>query len=544
MNNLRPGAADLDWQRSLRRAALSASPGPNRGLVLAALAALASLAFLSFVAVWSGSADRSSGGLENVRQLVARGQQLANASLPADSVQPIAYPLWLLLVARFSGDVQSAARVLSALSAVLSLFLAYQLCHTLSDSEKANEQSLFSLLSLALSSTFFLAAADAGSEMPHLALVLWGLLCIQRALSGASPFTSMMIAGLILGLSAMIRPISLVALPAVVLWLAIGRPFRQDEPRSNLRPGVGFSAAFLVGSAPLLIFNTLQHSPTLYWGLPELLMLGKRLLAEPLVVLVAAGGSLAQYLAADDIQRVSAVGGSWQAGDWSSSFGAIIALAPTILKVVGLAGIVCLCWLERMEGLTARGRLLAMVLILFAVSAALGLVEERSLLLLGTILVIFAFAGLPSLLSAEVAGGISLALVGGMLMHQVTGGYPVRPAPEFRASDQVAATLRGAGARPDQVMSANWMFYDTASPWRERYRHLPVYVDGPESLLTEMKRQGTTYLVFDRQTGAEQWPALAGLMDAERPRDGLRSIHAPIRTDQSPPNLIAIYKLE
>ena len=80
--------------------------------------------------------------------------------------------------------------------------------------------------------------------------------------------------------------------------------------------------------------------------------------------------------------------------------------------------------------------------------------------------------------------------------------------------------------------------------WKERYRHIPGYVDSTEALIREMQRQGATHLVFDRRTGAEQWPRLASLLEVERPPAGLRPLKPLIQTDDSPPNQVAIYTLE
>jgi hypothetical protein len=73
---------------------------------------------------------------------------------------------------------------------------------------------------------------------------------------------------------------------------------------------------------------------------------------------------------------------------------------------------------------------------------------------------------------------------------------------------------------------------------------VPAYVDSPEALIQEMKRQGVNYLVFDRKAGTEGWPKLASLSDVDRPHPGLQALRQPIRTEESQPNLVAIYKLE
>jgi hypothetical protein len=222
----------------------------------------------------------------------------------------------------------------------------------------------------------------------------------------------------------------------------------------------------------------------------------------------------------------------------------MIALAPTVLKLLGCTGVLLLCFLDRFESGLDRARLPAFFLLLLIVGSALALVDERSLLAVEALLTIFAFASLPNIVPGALGGVLGLGLVGLMVFHLIGIGPSQRLASSFRASDLVASELQSQGAVANQVMSANWSYYDTRSPWHERYRHIPPFVDNADDLIREMQRQGVKYLVFDRQVGATQWPHLANLLETERPRPGLRAIHAPLRTDESPPNAIAIYKLE
>ena len=93
-------------------------------------------------------------------------------------------------------------------------------------------------------------------------------------------------------------------------------------------------------------------------------------------------------------------------------------------------------------------------------------------------------------------------------------------------------------------MSASWALHDTRSPWRDRYRQVPAYVDSSEALIGAMKRDGTQFLVFDRRTGASQWPHLAALMEIEHAPPGLQPLGPLLQTDESPANQVAIYRLE
>src|SRR5205823_1870255 len=155
--------------------------------------------------------------VSDARQVVAQGGRLAG-SLPGEAAYLPSFPLWTMLLARFSPQLELAARLLSGLSAVFALYMAYQLCHALSNREGADQQSVFALLALALSPTFFLATFGGGTETPHLALLLWALLCVQRALGAESRLVPMALAGLLVGLSLLMRPVSVLMPAAVGLW--------------------------------------------------------------------------------------------------------------------------------------------------------------------------------------------------------------------------------------------------------------------------------------------------------------------------------------
>src|SRR5439155_25670517 len=160
----------------------------------------------------------------------------------------------------------------------------------------------------------------------------------------------------------------------------------------------------LVGSAPLILSPLTLQTAVLSSGLPELGMLWSRLVSDPLVFVLASGKTVIAYIAADDLERLSAVGASWQLGDWGSLPGAIISLAPTILKAVGLLGLLSLCWLERFDAAVERARLPALFLSVLVVGAGLGVVDERSPLAVVALLITFAFACLPSLVPGAPPG--------------------------------------------------------------------------------------------------------------------------------------------
>ena len=538
------GSPELEWQRdALRRSAMAASVDSRRSLWAAGLALGATVVFGLGMVFMPGGFGLSAPGLETFRPFFEQTRGLPTGDVSSERLQTLGHPLWLLL-GRLTGNLAPVALILSGVSAIVSLFLAYQVCHGLSDPERADEQACYALPGLALTPPFFVAAAGGGTELPHLALVLGAVLCAHRALLAESPLAPLAFSGLLFGLSLLIRPISLLVAPAVLLWLVSARPFGRVEAMDAVKSVFGFLAAFAVGAAPALLVHMIYHTSPVSWGPSELGMLWGRLVADPLRMVLAIGEMIVQYVTADDVERLGGIGGSWQDGDLLGLPGAMIALAPTILKLLGAVGLICLLWLERFQAIVDRVRLPAALLAFFIVGGALGLVEERSSMVLVGLLVIFAFSGLPSLLPGAISGVLGMAMIGCMLLYQLSGAQLARQSPPFRASDKVASELRTAGATPNEVMSANWSFYDTRSPWKNRYLHIPAYVNSTEALIREMKRQGARYLVFDRRAGSSQWPRLAELIDTELPRRGLRPLGSPLTTPESPPNTVAIYILE
>src|SRR5919199_648536 len=201
MQGVVDNSAELAWQRAaLRRSAIAASARARRDVWVAGLSIAATGLFGLCLLLIPGALGLAAPGLEAVRPFVEQTRSIPNPELSASQLQLLSHPLWLLL-SRYSSDLGPAALVLNAVSAVTALFLAYQLCHGLATPERADEQACFALVTLALTPSYFLAAAGGGTELPYLALVLLGLLCVQRALQSEAPLAPMALAGLLFGLS-------------------------------------------------------------------------------------------------------------------------------------------------------------------------------------------------------------------------------------------------------------------------------------------------------------------------------------------------------
>src|SRR5687767_5162629 len=272
MHSARSGVSELEWREDLRRAAIVASGRSSPGWLLGGLAVIATVSFVAILTGLGNSIGLQPRGFDEVQRFLEQSRRAATGAIPAEGLHPLVQQLWLLLVARFSDDVSVAARVLSGFSAILALFLAYQLCHSLADPRQADEQACFALLALTLSPAFFIAAASGTVEVTHLTLVLGTLLCIQRAAASESSLAMMAFAGLLGGLSALVRPVSVLLLPAVCLWIWLARPF-DDDPDNHaggLRQSFGFVAAFVTAASVQVLWNLSQGRMATPWAFSEL----------------------------------------------------------------------------------------------------------------------------------------------------------------------------------------------------------------------------------------------------------------------------------
>jgi hypothetical protein len=537
-------SGELDWHTSLREAAVLASDDRGHRLWTWAVVGAGGAAFIALLAtIWSRT-QLPATPVSELGNAIEQAQRLRSGSLQGDGLFPMAYPLWLLTVSRLTNDLAVAGRVLSALSAVVVLFLAYQICHSLARPSKASEQACFVILALALSPAFFLVSLGGGTELPHLALLFGSVWFIERAIGGR-PFVAMSCAGLLAGLSLLIRPISVVAPLAVGLWVWRARPFGEEERWSNLRPALGYAAAFALGTAPRVLLHLVEGTSIVNVGPAELSMVLRRLLDNPAGFVLGSGSAVLQYVAADDLERVAAVSGFWSNGQWGNGLSALVALGPTLLKALGVAALFSLCWEARFEAQTDRASLPALTLLLVALGAGLGLVPERGALLVQVLLITLAFAGLPSVLPGAANGFVGLGLIGLLVFNQLGTDYPVELTTSYQASDRVSTELKLAKAAANAVMSSSWVFYDTSTAYHERYTPIPIQVDSVSSLVAEMRRQGFGYLVLDRNSVARFWPRLTPLLDDPQPREGLRLLKPAFRADDGGGvNWVGVYQLD
>ena len=537
-------SGELDWRASLRAAAMLASDDRGRRLWTWAVLGGAGVAFIVLLlTIWS-RAQLPAAPVSELGTAIDQAQRLRAGAPRAEGLFPMAYPLWLLTVSRLTNDFAVAGRVLSALSAVGVLFLAYQICYVLARPTKASEQACFVLLALALSPAFFLVSLGGGTELPHLALLFGSIWFIERAVGGR-PFVGMACAGLLAGLSMLIRPISVVAPLAVGLWIWRARPFGEEERWGNLRPALAYAAAFMLGTAPRLLLHLVERTPVVTVGPPELSLVLRRFIDNPAGFTLGSASAVFQYVAADDLERLAAVSSFWANGQWGNSLSALVALGPTLLKVLGLAALLSLCWEARFEAQTDRASLPALTLLLIVLSAGLGLVPERGVLLVQVLLITLAFAGLPSILPGSANGFVGLGLVALLVFNQLGTDYPIELTSSFQASDRVSTELKLAKAAPTAVLSSSWTFYETSTAYHERYTPIPIQVDSITSLVAEMRRQGYSYLVLDRNSVATFWPRLTPLLDDPQPREGLRLLKPTFRTDDgSGVNWVGVYQLD
>jgi hypothetical protein len=224
---------------------------------------------------------------------------------------------------------------------------------------------------------------------------------------------------------------------------------------------------------------------------------------------------------------------------------AVSGVLPKMLKVLSVIGLFALAL--RGDGTReteARGGFLMLFTVVFTWTTAMAFITDRHLLIAVPLLVVAGYCAAGLVLSAR--GAYLFGLVAPLLLivHLATFDYPTRWMIGFDHGRQVTERLRPLRPLPGQVMASNWVFYDYDSPWRDKYLHIPVYIDTVPRLIDDMRRRGVRFVILDRNAGRAEWPGLEPLLNVERPPVGLRPIGPAIYTREWPPNEIVIYQLD
>ncbi|MBU8920413.1 MAG: glycosyltransferase family 39 protein [Bacteroidales bacterium] len=181
-------------------------------------------------------------------------------------------PLYSLLTGLFSLVLSGfqAAKTVSILAGVLSLYFAYRFALELSGSEKIG---LLTQAFLFLNPIFFLSAIQAENHMLDTMFFICSLFLLMKILRGdGASIRQFVILGIIIGLAALSRYTSYSLVPVVILTTLI--IFRMRA----LRYVLAFSAGFIVISLPWWVYNAyVNGSPFHTW---QYLNIGSRLFPD------------------------------------------------------------------------------------------------------------------------------------------------------------------------------------------------------------------------------------------------------------------------
>lgn len=478
---------------------------------------------------------------------------------------PLGYPALLALGFRWTRDIFVVGKLISGAAALIALFVAYRLLRTLLANEEHGPLPFVGLGLVAISPAFLEHATTPGTDMLHIALLLASLWLIVAAVDADEPGRCLAVAGIIGGLSYLVRYTSMLILPVLVLWLLLARPWGRTTPSLGGRYILGF----VIAAMPQFILSVLQQgSPFYNTTLAKNVWVGNY--AGPLPELrwgqVADSVSLLQVIRLDPghfllnwgthivgstiwidvatiaswFERVAAGAGLTPTGPDSPA-----ALTLAIVKVLGLLGAVAV--LARGAGWTpdlgVKAGFLGLFALTFAATTGLAFITARLLLIAIPLLIVLALAALHHLAERRAATIIGVLALAALAYHLAAFGYPDRWMLGYPHAAATSALVRAEGGTADAVYATSWGFYDYGSPWLEHYQPLPIETPSVEALAATMRTRGVRYLVYDRNSGLAQWPQLEALLHPERQPGGLRLVGEPILSRESPPNLVLVYTL-
>ncbi|MDP9374535.1 MAG: glycosyltransferase family 39 protein [Chloroflexota bacterium] len=494
---------------------------------------------------------------------LARG--IAEGRPEVHGFYPLGYPALLALGFRRVPDIFVVGKVISGAAALVALFATYRLLRALLVNAGHSFLPFVALGMVGASPAFLQHATTPGTDMLHVALLLASLWLVIEAVDADEPARWLIAAGLLGGLSYLVRYTSTLVLPALGLWLLLARPWG----RATLRLGGGYVLAFVVAAMPQFVLSTLQQGapfynttlaknvwvgtyagplPELRWGqIADSVSLLHVIRLDPGRFLLNWGTNSVGATVWGDVLTIAAwcdrlVGGGGLAPTGPDG---LAGLAPALLKVLAVLGAAAtlLRGAQWTPDLGLKAGFLALFTLLFTATTALAFITPRLLLIAIPLLVVLALAALHHLATrraATIAGVLALAA---LAYHLAAFGYPDRWMLGYTHAAEASALVRAQGAAAGAVYTTSWAFYDHASPWLEHYQPLPIDTPSVDAVVATMRARGVRYLVFDRNHGLAQWPQLEPLLHPERQPGGLRLVGAPILSREHPPNLVLVYAL-
>jgi hypothetical protein len=490
---------------------------------------------------------------------------LAEGHPEVNGFYPLGYPALLALGFHWIHDAFLVGELVSGAAALLALFAVHRLLRTLLINEEYGPLPYIGIGLVAASPAFLEHATTPGTDMLHVALLLTSLWLIVAAVDADEPGRWLLMAGIIGGLSYLVRYTSMLLLPTLGLWLLLARPWG----RATVSLGGRYLLGFAVAAMPQCILSALQQGspfynttlaknvwvgnyagllPELRWGqVADSVSLTQVVRLDPGHFLLNWGTNIVGPTIWVDVmtiaswfERVVHGGGLMPTGPDGPA-----APALALLKVLGILGVVAVA--ARGAGwapdLGTKAGFLVLFALTFAAATGLAFITERLLLVAIPLLVVLALVALHHLVERRTATAVAVLTLATLIYHLAAFGYPDRWMLGYPHAAAASALVRADGGTADRVYTTNWGFYDYNSPWLEHYQPLPIETPSVEALTATMRARGVQYLVYDRNSGLAQWPQLEALLHPEREPGGLHLIGQPIVSPESPPNLILVYGL-
>lgn len=494
----------------------------------------------------------------------ALARAIAEGRPAVDGFYPLGYPTLLALGFRLVPNLFVVGTVISGLAALLALFVTYRLLRALLRADEARWLPVAAIALVGASPVFLQHASTASTDMLHVALLLTSLWLVIEAVDSPVPARWVAIAGLVGGLSYLVRFTSTLVLPVLGLWLLLARPWGRD----NLRLGCAYVLAFLSAASPQLILSTFQRGspffnttlaknawvgnyagalPELRWGkVADTISLAQVIGFDPGHFLLNWGANIVAAVLWGDVTTIV----DWTerlvaGGTTLSGAGSLADVAVALLKLLALlgAGAAIFASSRWSPDIGPKVGFLGLFLLLFTATNGLAFITGRLLLITIPLLIVLALAALHFLVAPRAAAIVSFVVVAALTYHLAAYGYPERWMLGYGHAAETAARLRAAGASAEEVYSTNWGFYDYEAPWLDHYQPLPIELASVEALTVTMRARGLHYLVFDRNSGLAQWPQLAALLQPDTRPGGLQLVGPPILSREDPPNHVLIYAL-
>lgn len=190
----------------------------------------------------------------------AQRAQSATTAFAVNPRTPFGYPLSLWVLNLVTGDVFISGKLLTGLSTIVVLGLTYLLGRRLF----APDIGLFAVLVLLMTGLFAEHTMLVGTDMLALACLLASLYVLLVATNHR--LRSSILAGVLGGLSYLVRPSAIVLVPAVLLWVWLPRPERTASGggRRPWRIGLVYTASFGLAIMPQLILSTIHTGNPFY----------------------------------------------------------------------------------------------------------------------------------------------------------------------------------------------------------------------------------------------------------------------------------------